>query len=69
MGHRGGRHTAGAPARSGPASHQALLDHGRRTFATGQLLRITLDGSRAQLVDAGRLREDATVLCLDWHGP
>ncbi|MBV1937744.1 serine/threonine-protein phosphatase, partial [Streptomyces sp. BV286] len=37
-------------------THQALLDHGRRTFATGQLLRITLDGSAAQLVNAGHPR-------------
>ncbi|MBZ6232503.1 PP2C family protein-serine/threonine phosphatase [Streptomyces olivaceus] len=45
--------------------HQALLGHGRRTFATGQLLRIALNGSGAQLVNAGhcwplRLR-DGTV--------
>jgi len=33
--------------------HHALLSHGRRTFATGQLLRIALDGTRAQLVNAG----------------
>ncbi|MGW0858787.1 PP2C family protein-serine/threonine phosphatase [Streptomyces sp. NPDC002690] len=33
--------------------HQALLDHGRRTFATGQLLRIALDGSAARFVNAG----------------
>lgn len=33
--------------------HRALLDHGRRTFATGQLLRIALDGTSAQLVNAG----------------
>ncbi|WP_432160372.1 PP2C family protein-serine/threonine phosphatase [Streptomyces sp. NRRL F-5630] len=43
-------------------THQALLDHGRNTFATGQLLRVALDGSRARLVNAGhpwplRLRE------------
>ncbi|MGW3836950.1 PP2C family protein-serine/threonine phosphatase [Streptomyces microflavus] len=36
--------------------HQALLDHGQRTFTTGQLLRIPLDGSRAQLVNAGHPR-------------
>ncbi|MET7503248.1 PP2C family protein-serine/threonine phosphatase [Streptomyces microflavus] len=36
--------------------HQALLDHGRRTFTTGQLLRIPLDGNRAQLVNAGHPR-------------
>ncbi|MFD6916005.1 PP2C family protein-serine/threonine phosphatase [Streptomyces virginiae] len=33
--------------------HQALLDHGRQTIATGQLLRIALDGTGAQLVNAG----------------
>ncbi|MGW9030383.1 PP2C family protein-serine/threonine phosphatase [Streptomyces sp. NPDC055722] len=36
-------------------THQALLDHGRHTFATGQLLRIALDGSGAHLVNAGHL--------------
>ncbi|MFE5258630.1 PP2C family protein-serine/threonine phosphatase [Streptomyces coelicoflavus] len=35
--------------------HQALLDHGRRTFATGLLLRLALDGSGVQLVNAGHL--------------
>ncbi|MFC9463141.1 PP2C family protein-serine/threonine phosphatase [Streptomyces coelicoflavus] len=35
--------------------HQALLDHGRRTFATGLLLRLALDGSGAQIVNAGHL--------------
>lgn len=33
--------------------HRALLEHGRRTFASGQLVRIALDGSGAQLVNAG----------------
>lgn len=28
-------------------AHRALLDHGRRTFATGQFLRIALDGTGA----------------------
>ncbi|MGW3933398.1 PP2C family protein-serine/threonine phosphatase [Streptomyces microflavus] len=32
------------------------LDHGRRTFTTGQLLRIPLDGTGAQLVNAGHPR-------------
>ncbi|UFQ19860.1 MULTISPECIES: PP2C family protein-serine/threonine phosphatase [Streptomyces] len=46
-------------------ARQALLDHSRRTFATGQLLRIALDGCGAQFVNAGhswplRLR-DGTV--------
>lgn len=45
-------------------AHQAMLDHGHGTFATGQLLRISLDGRRAQLVNAGhpwplRLRDGA----------
>uniref|UniRef100_UPI00117DFD24 PP2C family protein-serine/threonine phosphatase n=1 Tax=Streptomyces sp. or20 TaxID=1828016 RepID=UPI00117DFD24 len=40
-----------------------LLDHGRHTYATGQLLRIALDGSGARLVNAGhphplRLRDN-----------
>ncbi|OKJ05107.1 protein phosphatase [Streptomyces sp. CB01249] len=44
-------------------THRAVLDHGRRTFATGQLLRIALDGTSAELVNAGhvwplRLRDD-----------
>ncbi|MYU25268.1 GAF domain-containing SpoIIE family protein phosphatase [Streptomyces sp. SID8352] len=34
-------------------THRALLDHDRATFATGQLLRVTLDSSRARLVNAG----------------
>lgn len=41
---------AGEQARQ---ADQAILDHGRTGFATGQLLRISLDGSRAQLVNAG----------------
>ncbi|GGU95180.1 hypothetical protein GCM10010275_36270 [Streptomyces litmocidini] len=45
-------------------THQALLGHGRGTFATGQLLRIALDGTGARLVNAGhpwplRLRDGA----------
>jgi serine phosphatase RsbU (regulator of sigma subunit) len=36
-------------------AHQALLDHGRQTFATGQMLRIALDGSGARMVNAGHL--------------
>ncbi|MFB8212558.1 PP2C family protein-serine/threonine phosphatase [Streptomyces sp. NPDC056010] len=36
-------------------THQAVLDHGRRTFATGQLLRIALDGTSAELVNAGHV--------------
>ncbi|MGW2939372.1 PP2C family protein-serine/threonine phosphatase [Streptomyces sp. NPDC001156] len=45
--------------------HKALREHGRSTFATGQLLRIALDGTCTQAVNAGhpwplRLR-DGTV--------
>jgi hypothetical protein len=38
---------------------QALLDHGNHTLATGQLLRIALDGTGAQLVNAGHPRPPA----------
>ncbi|MFE1409700.1 PP2C family protein-serine/threonine phosphatase [Streptomyces sp. NPDC058746] len=45
--------------------HRALLDHGHRSIATGQLLRIALDGTSAQLVNAGHpwpyLLRDGTV--------
>ncbi|MFK0017345.1 PP2C family protein-serine/threonine phosphatase [Streptomyces sp. NPDC091027] len=55
--------------------HQALLDHGNRSIATGQLLRIALDGTGAQLVNAGhpwplRLRDGTvTELHLDVNMP
>ncbi|MFC8433042.1 PP2C family protein-serine/threonine phosphatase [Streptomyces sp. NPDC057253] len=59
---RGARRAGADLAEQARCTHQALLDHGRRTFATGQLLRIALDGTSAQLVNAGhpwplRLRE------------
>lgn len=62
---RGARRAGTDLAEQARRIHQALLDHGRRTFATGQLLRIALDGTSAQLVNAGhpgplRLR-DGTV--------
>ncbi|MFE7836215.1 PP2C family protein-serine/threonine phosphatase [Streptomyces sp. NPDC057474] len=62
---RGARRAGTDLAEQARQTHQALLDHGRRTFATGQLLRIALDGSSVQLVNAGhpwplRLR-DGTV--------
>ncbi|MFJ9576534.1 PP2C family protein-serine/threonine phosphatase [Streptomyces sp. NPDC101191] len=45
-------------------THRALIDHGH-DFATGQLIRIALDGSGAQLVNAGHPRplrlRDGTV--------
>ncbi|MFH9799293.1 PP2C family protein-serine/threonine phosphatase [Streptomyces virginiae] len=61
---RGARRAGTDLAEQARQVHQALLDHGRRTFATGQLLRIALDGTGAQLVNAGhpwplRLRDGA----------
>ncbi|MFI1389005.1 PP2C family protein-serine/threonine phosphatase [Streptomyces griseoaurantiacus] len=50
---RGARRAGVDLAEQARRVHQALLDHGRRTFATGQLFRIALDGSRAQFVNAG----------------
>lgn len=65
---RGARRAGVDLAEQARQTHQALLDHGRRTFATGQLLRVALDGTGAQLVNAGhpwplRLR-DGTVEAL-----
>ncbi|MEU6345893.1 PP2C family protein-serine/threonine phosphatase [Streptomyces sp. NPDC046977] len=55
--------------------HRTLLDHSRSGFATGQLIRIAMDGTGAQLVNAGhpwplRLR-DGTVeeVRVDVHLP
>ncbi|MER6562415.1 PP2C family protein-serine/threonine phosphatase [Streptomyces sp. NPDC001027] len=61
---RGARRAGADLAEQARQTHQALLDHGRRTFATGQLVRIALDGSGVQLVNAGhpwplRLRDGA----------
>ncbi|MFD7001747.1 PP2C family protein-serine/threonine phosphatase [Streptomyces mirabilis] len=50
---RGARRAGTDLAEQARQIHQALLDHGRRTFATGQLLRIALNGTSAQLVNAG----------------
>ncbi|MFF8597069.1 PP2C family protein-serine/threonine phosphatase [Streptomyces sp. NPDC015220] len=63
---RGGRRAEEGLADQAGWTNQAMLDHGRGTFATGQLLRIALDGSGAQLVNAGhpwplRLRDGAVV--------
>ncbi|MFD6312019.1 PP2C family protein-serine/threonine phosphatase [Streptomyces nigra] len=52
---RGARRAGTDLAEQARRTHQALLDHGRRTFATGQLMRIALDGSSVQLVNAGHL--------------
>ncbi|MFJ7631544.1 PP2C family protein-serine/threonine phosphatase [Streptomyces sp. NPDC097595] len=61
---RGARRAGLDLAEQARQTHRALLDHGRRTFATGQLLRLALDGTSAQLVNAGhvwplRLRDGA----------
>ncbi|MER8199364.1 PP2C family protein-serine/threonine phosphatase [Streptomyces microflavus] len=53
---RGARRSGTDLAEQARQVHQALLEHGRRTFATGQLLRILLDGSQAQIVNAGHPR-------------
>ncbi|MFB6580139.1 PP2C family protein-serine/threonine phosphatase [Streptomyces sp. NPDC056402] len=50
---RGARRAAAGLAEQARQTHQALLDHGRRSFATGQLLRVALDGTGARLVNAG----------------
>ncbi|MGW4838512.1 PP2C family protein-serine/threonine phosphatase [Streptomyces globisporus] len=50
---RGARRAGAELAEQAGQMHQALLDHGKSTFATGQLLRIALDGSRAHFVNAG----------------
>ncbi|WP_405787746.1 serine/threonine-protein phosphatase [Streptomyces sp. NBC_00029] len=62
---RGARRAGEDLAEQARQVNRALLDHGRQTIATGQLLRIALDGTSAQLVNAGhpwplRLR-DGTV--------
>ncbi|MFD9424470.1 MULTISPECIES: PP2C family protein-serine/threonine phosphatase [unclassified Streptomyces] len=70
---RGARRAGTDLAEQARQMHQALLKHGHHTFATGQLLRIALDGSRAQLVNAGhpgplRLRDgmvEELVLAVD----
>ncbi|MGW6283409.1 PP2C family protein-serine/threonine phosphatase [Streptomyces sp. NPDC055107] len=61
---RGARRAGADLADQARHMHQALLDHGHHTYVTGQLLRIALDGSGAQMVNAGhpgplRLREGA----------
>ncbi|MFE2361458.1 PP2C family protein-serine/threonine phosphatase [Streptomyces virginiae] len=63
---RGARRAGEDLAEQARQVHQALLDHGNRTIATGQLLRIALDGTSARLVNAGhpwplRLRDGAVT--------
>ncbi len=50
---RGARRASRSLAEQAGATHQALLDHGRQSLATGQLLRVSLDGTGARLVNAG----------------
>lgn len=62
---RGARRAGTDLAEQARQIHQALLDHGQPAFATGQLLRIALDGTSTKFVNAGhpqpfRLR-DGTV--------
>ncbi|MER6190184.1 PP2C family protein-serine/threonine phosphatase [Streptomyces cyaneofuscatus] len=62
---RGARRSGTDLAEQARQIHQALLEHGRRTFATGQLLRVPLNGTGAQIVNAGHpcplLLRDGTV--------
>ncbi|MEV8629205.1 PP2C family protein-serine/threonine phosphatase [Streptomyces sp. NPDC051079] len=50
---RGARRAGAVLAEQARQTHQALLDHGLHSIATGQLLRIALDGSGCRLVNAG----------------
>jgi serine phosphatase RsbU (regulator of sigma subunit) len=50
---RGARRAGADLGEQARQMHQSLLDHGRQTIATGQMIRIALDGSGARLVNAG----------------
>ncbi|MFI6506791.1 PP2C family protein-serine/threonine phosphatase [Streptosporangium sp. NPDC050855] len=59
---RGARRAGADIAEQARQAHQAILDHGRGALTTGQLLRIGMGGTGAELVNAGhpwplRLRE------------
>jgi hypothetical protein len=61
---RRARRAGGDAVAQARQADQAMIDHGRGAFATGQLLRISLDGRSVQLVNAGhpwplRLRDGA----------
>nr|WP_186337909.1 MULTISPECIES: PP2C family protein-serine/threonine phosphatase [Streptomyces] len=62
---RGARRAGADIVEQACRTHQAMLEHGRHTFATGQLLRIALDGTGARFVNAGHPRplrlRDGTV--------
>ncbi|MFJ8162445.1 PP2C family protein-serine/threonine phosphatase [Streptomyces sp. NPDC096136] len=50
---RGARRAGEDLAEQARQTHQALLEHGALSIATGQLLRIALDGTHARLINAG----------------
>ncbi|GFH77370.1 MULTISPECIES: PP2C family protein-serine/threonine phosphatase [Streptomyces] len=50
---RGARRAGAGLAEQARRTHQALLDHGGGTFATGLLFRLALDGTGVQFVNAG----------------
>jgi serine phosphatase RsbU (regulator of sigma subunit) len=50
---RRARRAGSDPARQASQAHQAMADHAHGEFVTGLLLRISLDGRRAQIVNAG----------------
>ncbi|MET8141509.1 GAF domain-containing SpoIIE family protein phosphatase [Sphaerisporangium sp. NPDC005288] len=59
---RGARRAGAGIAEQARQAHQAMLDHGRGALTTGQLLRVAMDGTGVELVNAGhpwplRLRE------------
>ncbi|MEU6742797.1 PP2C family protein-serine/threonine phosphatase [Streptosporangium sandarakinum] len=59
---RGARRAEADITEQARQAHQAMLKHGHDALTTGQLLRISLDGSKTELVNAGhprplRLRE------------
>ncbi|MFD5428630.1 PP2C family protein-serine/threonine phosphatase [Streptomyces sp. NPDC127084] len=72
---RGARRAGCDLAEQARQTHQAVLDHGRGALATGQMLRIPLDGAGARLVNAGhpwplRLRDGVVrQVPLDAHLP
>ncbi|MFI1921593.1 SpoIIE family protein phosphatase [Streptomyces sp. NPDC020377] len=69
---RGARRAGAGLAEQAHRADHALAGHGHG-HATGQLLRIDLHTGQARFVNAGhpcgRLEDDATVMCLDRHGP
>ncbi|WTG54438.1 serine/threonine-protein phosphatase [Actinacidiphila glaucinigra] len=50
---RGARRAGCDLAEQARRTHQALLDHAPGTLATGQLIRVALDGTSLQLINAG----------------